>query len=638
MSALRRRIAAAVVAVLAITLPVVSADLSAASAAESWQASNRFVIDPQQLPGTAAGAAKAFYRLRDGQGNQLGPILERAVTYPLERLVVPSVPGVYSLEAWLENANGEVLRRGTAALRFDNVPPSPPQPEAPDGWLLGTEPALLRIGHPATPLPISGIRGYAVSLDRGRGSYPCASSGLCEPAETDLTGGIDDDSLSLGTLPQGLNYARVVAVSGAGVPSPPRTVVFRVDATLPQLSLAGVPSGWSSGPVKLTARASDSLSGMTAAGLSGPFTAIAVDGDAPAVVPGDTVTAWVGGSGVHSIAFYARDAAGNVADGSPEAEAPQRTLVRIDETAPEVQFVPAQDPAEPERIEATVTDPLSGPSRSRGGIAVRLAGTRARYEHLPTQVDGDRLVAHWNSDDYPEGKYEFLATGFDVAGNAATGTGRARGGRMVLVNPLKTPVALTGELSGLRFSGRLRRESGGPLAGREVVIDETFADGAATARRTSVVRTHADGTFSLPLPTGPSREVAAYFAGTHLLCRAEAPVARLAARTQVRFGASAAKATVGGRPVVFKGRVATAGTETRAAAKLPVVLQFRYRGAPWSEFRTVETDARGRFRYAYRFSDDDSRGVRFRFRAYVKGREGWPYEPSASRPLTVTGR
>jgi len=52
----------------------------------------------------------------------------------------------------------------------------------------------------------------------------------------------------------------------------------------------------------------------------------------------------------------------------------------------------------------------------------------------------------------------------------------------------------------------------------------------------------------------------------------------------------------------------------------------------------VEADARGRFRYAYRFSDDDSRGVRFQFRAYVNGREGWPYEPAYSRPIAVLGR
>jgi hypothetical protein len=68
-----------------------------------------------------------------------------------------------------------------------------------------------------------------------------------------------------------------------------------------------------------------------------------------------------------------------------------------------------------------------------------------------------------------------------------------------------------------------------------------------------------------------------------------------------------------------------------------VQLQFRAAGLPWTEFRTVQTNARGRFRYAYRFSDDDSRGVRFQFRAFVPTQGGWPYEPWGSRPVSVRG-
>jgi hypothetical protein len=613
-----------------------SASATAATAAEEWQASNVFPIVSQQLPGSADGAAKAFYRLEDEEGKQLGPLVERPLFDLVESLEVPAIPGVYSLEAWLEDAGGQELRRGSTTLRFDNVPPPPPDPEAPGRWLLAAEAALLEIGHPTAPPPLSGIRGYAISLDRGDGSSPCPSSGLCTAAETDLAGGIEDDTLSLGTLPEGITYARVASVSGAGVASLPRTAVFKVDATLPRLSLEGAPSGWSTGPVKLTAHASDSHSGMAAAGPTGPFTAIAVDDGAPTVTAGGEASAWAGGSGVHSVAFYARDAAGNVADGSVGAAAPQTALVRIDEAPPRVEFAAAQDPADPERIEATVSDALSGPSPSEGEIAVRLAGTRAKFEPLPVRVDGDRLIARWDSDDYPEGTYEFLATGFDLAGNAGTGTDRARGGKMVLVNPVKAPVSLTAELSGLSFSGRLRRASGGALAGQEITVTETFAAGAARAHRTTVVHTRPDGTFSLRLAKGPSREVSAGFAGTRLLSRAAAVTAQLAAKTQVQLGASARTAKVGGRPVIFKGKIATRGA--RAGAKLPVELQFRYRGAPWSEFRTIETDSRGRFRYPYRFSDDDSRGVRFRFRAYVKGREGWPYGPGASRPVTVIGR
>ena len=51
----------------------------------------------------------------------------------------------------------------------------------------------------------------------------------------------------------------------------------------------------------------------------------------------------------------------------------------------------------------------------------------------------------------------------------------------------------------------------------------------------------------------------------------------------------------------------------------------------------MQTDARGRFRYAYRFSDDDSRGVRFQFRAYAPAQSDWPYEPGSSRPVAVLG-
>lgn len=622
---------------IASALALIGASLppTAAAAAGEWQASNTFWL-PWQAP-SVPGAARSYFRIRDEQGNPLREPMEWPSPILVPAVDIPPVAGVYELEAWLEDGAGQQLQRETATLRFDDVPPASAEPHAPDRWLLASEAAPLQIDHPSAPLPLSGIRGYAISTDRGNGSYPCASPGLCTVAETDLTSGIGGDFLSLGTLPEGITYARVVAVSGAGVASPPRTAVFRVDATLPRLALAGVPDGWSAGPVRLTARASDSLSGMTADGPDGPFTAIAVDSGAPTIAAGDTASARVGGNGVHAVAYYARDAAGNVADGSPGAPA-QTALVRIDETPPRVEFAPAQDPADPERIEATVSDALSGPSQSRGAIAVRLAGTRARFEQLSTRAEGNRLIARWSSDDYPQGKYEFLATGFDAAGNAAAGTDRARGGRMVLVNPLKATVTLAADLSGRRLAGSLRRAGGGALAGQEVMVVETFVGGATPAERTTVVHTRADGSFSLRLQKGPSRDLTARFAGTHLLSRATTPAVRLAAKTQVRFRASAATAKVGGRPVVFEGRVSTRGTETGAGVKLPVELQFRYRGAAWSEFRTVETDSRGRFRYAYRFSDDDSRGIRFQFRAYVKGREGWPYEPSASRPVTVTGR
>jgi 5-hydroxyisourate hydrolase-like protein (transthyretin family) len=644
MSNLLPRLIAAMLASLAI---LGATPIAASSPETPWQAKQEFNFDWELQP-PPGQPFEGAYRIYDSAG-----ALVRGETRPLNDLLkaisVPAVPGLYTLEAWLQNQAGEQGPHSTTTLRFDNAVPSPPALQPPPGWLLDTEPVELEIGPYSGPLPLSGIRGYAISLDRGDEGFPCAAATRCNAGEIDHPGS-GAGSVALGTLPEGVNFVRVVAVSGSGVASPVQTAEVRVDGTPPLVSLQGVPASWSDRPVQVKAVATDELSGMVAAGSLGPFTAIAVDGAAAARAQGSTVATTVAGSGLHRIEYFARDAAGN-GGGAPQ---PATATVRIDEDPPTVAFAAAQDPADPERLEATVGDALSGPSSDRGWIAVRLAGTHSRFEPLPTRVEGGRLTARWDSDSYPPGKYEFLATAFDVAGNAGTGSSRARGGRMVLVNPLKLSTYLEAGFVGkrliteptkkarfgrrVRFGGRLWTAAGAPAAGLEVAVTESFAAGAEPRERTTFVRTRPDGRFGVRLAPGPSREVVASFAGARTLTRASSETARLAVPASVRLRASAASARVGGPPIVFSGRVAARGAKGGAVAGLAVELQFRFRSGAWSEFRTVETDARGRFRYAYRFSDDDSRGIRFGFRAHVKGREGWPYEPSASRPVLVTGR
>jgi 5-hydroxyisourate hydrolase-like protein (transthyretin family) len=645
MSRLLPRLIAATLASLAV---LGAAPIAASSSPETpWQAKQEFNFDWELQP-PPGQPFEGAYRIYDS-GGTLVRGETRSLNDLLKAISVPAVPGLYTLEAWLQNQAGEHGPHFTTTLRFDNAVPSPPALQPPPGWLLGTEPVALEIGPYPGPPPLSGIRGYAISLDRGDGSPPCVIAIRCSVAEIDHPGS-GGGSIALGTLPEGVNFVRVVAVSGSGVASPVQTAEVRVDGTPPLVSLQGAPGGWSDRPVQLKAVATDELSGMTAAGPLGPSTAIAVDGAAAARAQGNTVTTTVTGSGLHRVEYFARDAAGN-GGGAPQ---PATATIRIDEDPPTVAFAAAQDPADPERIEATVGDALSGPSPDRGWIALRAAGTHSRFEPLPTRVEGGRLTARWDSDSYPAGKYEFLATAFDAAGNAGTSTSRVRGGRMVLVNPLKLSAYLEAGFVGKRlitatakrarfgrrvqFGGRLWTAAGAPAAGLEVAVTESFAAGAEPQERTTFVRTRADGRFGVRLAPGPSREVVASFAGTRTLTRASSGTARLAVPASVRLRASATSARVGGAPVVFSGRVAARGAKAGAATGLAVELQFRFRGGAWSEFRTVETDARGRFRYAYRFSDDDSRGVRFQFRAHVKGREGWPYEPSASRPVIVTGR
>jgi hypothetical protein len=631
-------------------------DLRVYEGEETWHASNGFSLswtNPEDPSSPfVSPVAAVHYLVRD----RFGAVVVDDTRIPgsrdwIDPLTVPDVPDLYTAEVWLEDALGFQGTAATAKLLFDDGRPAPVAPTPPTEWIdRNAIPYPLHIGHPATT-PISGIEGYAISVDSSPEGEPCAAADRCLGSEIDLRGGVDDDTLPLPELPEGASYVHAVAVSGSGMKSSTTgTAVLRVDRTLPATRLAGAPSDWSNQPVTLTATATDALSGMQASGPGGPFTAIRVDGGAPTTESGDSVSAAVIGEGVHEVAYYARDAAGNVNDGGDSNglpdEPPSTAAVRIDREPPSVSFVNSQDPREPELIEARVLDSLSGPDPSRGWIGVRRAGSGDRFEPLPTEPSGAGLRARWDSDSWPAGDYEFRASGYDVAGNATATTRRASGAAMVLSNPLKTPASLSrrGPAErllpygrGAPFSGRLVAGLRTPLARMPVRIVERFDPGSSDSERVSTVWTDGEGTFATRLAPGPSREVTAVFAGTPTLGRAAARSLRLRVRSGLRLRVSSAVARVGGRPLVFSGRARAAGCAIPPGGKA-VQLQFRLPGLPWSEFRTVQTDSAGRFRYAYRFSDDDSRGARFQFRAFAPAQGGWPYEPGGSRPVAVRGR
>ena len=585
-----------------------------------------------------------------------------------------AAPGIYTVEVWARSGEQEGPRH-LATLRVDNRQPGPAVPHLDAAWFRADVPPLLRIAGPAGPLPSSGIRGYAVSLRREQPQPPCAGPDRCSLEELDLFAGSGGGAIPLGLLPEGVHFASVVAVSGTGMRSKVvEAIPVRIDGTRPELVLDGADGGWSNHPVRVAARASDPLSGMQASGPNGPLTVISVDGAAPTVAQGGEAAAIVSGSGVHSVTASARDAAGNIRGG--DGASPLVVgVVKVDEAAPTVAFVRAGDPGDPELLEAVVNDPLSGPAALVGSIGVRPLGSERAFEPLPTtSVDG-RLRARWDSDSYPHGSYEFGATGYDVAGNATSSTRRGNGTAVALVNPVKVPSAVRFGFGGRRLvwhrcvrSGegrRCRREvieafglrpatrlvpygrgvqvggqavtaSGAPLAGVVVELVESFDVGAVVANRVTRLQTAADGRFYAWLAAGPSRRVEAHFGGSRLHTRASSRALRLGVRSSVRLRASSAGAEIGGKPVVFSGRIARAGATVPAYGR-PIQLQFRLPGSEWTEFRTVQTDALGRFRLPYSFSDDDSRGVRFLFRAYAPPQPGWPYEPAVSRPVSVTG-
>jgi hypothetical protein len=653
-------------------------DLRVEGGEESWRAEPSFSLRWRNPNPAGPAVAAVHYRLLGPTGGvALGDTRVGWAASSIEGLRVPQVPGAYTAEVWLENADRELGAPVPARLRFDDEAPGNIEVRPAAGWIgRNAFPYTLRLEHPAGPAPLSGIRGYAVSIDRDGDGGPCGGPDMCSELETDLRGGALD-SLAVDDLPEGTSYVHAVAVSGSGMRSRAvGTSALRVDKTDPVTRLSGVADDWSSQPLTLVASASDGGSGMAVADGS-PFTAIRIDGGRPSVATGDRVSASVIASGVHVVAYYARDAAGNVDDGAVvngrPNHPPATAAVRIDRDEPELSFANAQDPADPERIEARASDSLSGLDPSRGWISLRRADSDERFERLPTAIDAGLLRARWDSDAYPAGEYEFRVTAFDRAGNEASTQRRANGMALSLRNPLKIATRVLAGFGGpvlewhrcqrkgtrrhcraeavrdfeqrpprrtvpyghgTWFSGLLIAGRRAPVAGAPVQVIERFEGGAAAGERTTIARTGGDGAFSLRLAPGPSREVVVVAPATPTLRAASSQSVRLAVRSRVRMRSSAPVAQVGGRPVVFSGSLDGGNI---AAEEKAVQLQFRLPGLPWSEFRTVHADGRGGFRYAYRFADDDSRGARFQFRAYVPAQADWPFEPAGSRPVTVRG-
>lgn len=640
-----------------------------------WHAENEFWVEWDPNPPTTFRSV-VMYAVRSFAGTYLPGFTERTAENPLHQVAVsvPPIPGAYRLEAWNHHPD-DVFPNGprvSVPLYFDDARPGAVGVSAPE-WVAAGSAVPIHVTGWTSPAPLSGIQGYAVSIDAAAGASPCAAAASCTPAEVDLPAAVGD-TVTLSAPPEGVSYVHAVAVSGTWrASSATATVPIGVDGTPPQMRLEGEPVGWAAGPVKVTAVASDALSGMTPAGPGGPTTAIEVDGGPPLLAPGSSASATVAGDGAHRVGYWGRDAVGNTGDGSLAFARPRTTIVRIDESEPVVRFA-AGDPTDPERIEATVADRLSGPA-ARGQIELRPAGSGGRFEPLPTDAQRGRLVARWSSDNYPHGDYEFRAVGYDLAGNSAATTVGTDGSPLILRNPVKRVARLAFGFGGDRLviqrcvradgarrcrhtdvrsfarrpsiralpcchaalvGGRLRDAEGEPLAGRSIDVVETFARGAREPTHFTTVVTDADGAFHVRLEPGPSRQVSARFAGDRRLTRAEGRRLRVRVRAGVRLRVSRTRVRIGGAPVVFRGRVFHPEARIPPTG-LPVQLQFRLPGIAWSEFRTLQTDSAGRFAYPYTFSDDDSAGIRFQFRAFVPATGNWAFAPATSRPVAVTG-
>jgi len=184
-----------------------------------------------------------------------------------------------------------------------------------------------------------------------------------------------------------------------------------------------------------------------------------------------------------------------------------------------------------------------------------------------------------------------------------------------------------------RVTGRLVGTGGQPISGAQLDVYETPRyEGAKTVplARTS---TGPRGSWTLTLPTGISSSTLRFEYRSHQ--NDTIPVATATLRLEVHAGIALRIAphtsSVGGT-IFFSG--------TLHGAPIPpggkqLVLEASS-GGEWIEFRTIDTDAKGRYRARYRFKLPGP--VTYRFRVLSREEADFPFLEGASNVVTVHER
>ena len=162
---------------------------------EAWHAENRF-----SSSWTAAGhrlqPAVIGRRLPRPQRRRRGRSPDSGIGWAADRIAPtsasPARPAPTRPRSGSRTSAGGRARTRPSRCASTTPGPAPAAPLQPGRWLGRTDfPYPSGSSTRRAALPVSGIRGYAVSVDRSADGEPCAGPDRCTDAETDLRGGID---------------------------------------------------------------------------------------------------------------------------------------------------------------------------------------------------------------------------------------------------------------------------------------------------------------------------------------------------------------------------------------------------------------------------------------------------------------
>jgi len=361
--------------------------------------------------------------------------------------------------------------------------------------------------------------------------------------------------------------------------------------------------------------------------------------------------------GDSTVKVWLEDAAGNH---SPFGARPLH--LRLDPEAPSLAFLP-QDPADPLAVAVRAADAHSGVVD--GYIEMRAQGGSS-WHSLPTRLDGGRLVADLDDERFRDGVYEFRAFAKDAAGNESSTSTLADGARASVRLPVRAATRLRAGFPRTTTKRRVVRRQGrkrvvrrrirvlapgsrvrfkrhATIAGRLVNVDGQPIDGATVTvltkrdlpgREFSVagfVRTDLEGRFTYQVRGTASRVLRFRYEGSRRIRGATRDVS---VRVPAAGTMQADRARLfNGQAVTFTGRVLT--EPIPSVGKL-VEIQAYFRGR-WRTISTTRTDAKGGWRFRYRFGATTG-VVRYRFRALLSREGGYPFATGRSRVVPVTVR
>jgi hypothetical protein len=359
----------------------------------------------------------------------------------------------------------------------------------------------------------------------------------------------------------------------------------------------------------------------------------------------------VQGPGSWELRMWRTDAAGN----SEVANASPPVTLRYDPEPPQLGFEasPADDPT---KISVAVAEKVSGVAAGLIELSQEGSGT---WQTVATQLEGNRLVARVDDARLPAGRYLLRAQATDLAGNVGVTSAT-----QAITLPLRVQSAMEAGVATqklvrrkvkrdgkrrqvrrritvlrpsarVRFgrhvtiAGRLTNRDGQPLPGQEVRVITPTATGEQLL---ATLATDAQGRYRYRALASHGRMLRFVYPGSALVLPAERQV-NLIVPAAGSFKPSR-KRLPNGRSTVFRGRVRSGPLPP--GGKL-VEVQVRQPSGEWTTFRTLRTDAAGRWALRYRF-----RYVRchttYRLRARIPTEAGYPFATGRSRVRKVTVR